>query len=94
MIYLNENETYIIKSLDDLVNCPVNMMQDAVKHIQHIFLKRIELMEERDKGIDFKNVYLELKNDGIDETNFKMTEIAPQLTTNKSTDNIKSMGEL
>ena len=94
MIMLEKNEKYMIESLDDLINCPVNMMSDAIKQIAELHLKRIELIQERGTGIDFKNVFIELINDGVDETKMEITEKSPQLTTNKSTDNIKPMGEL
>lgn len=74
MIHLSENEKYTIESLDDLMNCPVNMMDEVVNHIRRIFLKRIELMEKREKSIDFKNITIDLVNDGMDKTNILLSE--------------------
>ena len=74
MTTLKEGDTYRIETLDDLINCPINMMSEAIAHIAELHLKRIDLIQEREKGIEFKCVFIEITNDGIDETTMNIRE--------------------
>lgn len=75
MIHLPNGEEYLIETLDDLLNRPVNMMDQAVLSVQKIFLQRIEMMEQKQKGVDIKGASINLINDGKKECNIKVTSL-------------------
>ena len=75
MLELKEGETYHITTLDDLYNCPINMMDECLKAIQECFIAKLNKIEELGKGITMSNSFLSLTNDGIDTTTIEMRSL-------------------
>ncbi len=74
MKHLKQGETYRIESLEDLFNCPNNMIDDCILAVKDGFKTR--LAKEVEKGISLKMdiKYFTLTNDGINKTHIKATD--------------------
>jgi hypothetical protein len=64
MTHLPKDEKYEIKTLDDLFNCPVNMIPELIGIISECLLERMNRIENSGKGVYCKNMHIELINDG------------------------------
>jgi len=69
LLHLEKNETYEINSLDDLMNCPINMMADLMHTIKDSLTHRLDRMKESGHDVECKNITFQLVNDGITGTN-------------------------
>jgi formylmethanofuran dehydrogenase subunit E len=65
---LPKGEMYHIKTIEDLVNCPINMYKEATHLIATAWAERLEVMEKTRKVHDITNCTLSVTNDGVDET--------------------------
>lgn len=75
MLELKEGETYHIKTLDDLFNCPVNMMEECLQSLQKIFIGRINRVHDKGKDITIIGSYLNLTNDGDNSITLDFKEL-------------------
>ncbi len=68
MEHLKKGETYRIGSINDLFNCPTNMMDECLKAISDGFKARIEKTKEKGYALKMDAYYFTLTNDGINNT--------------------------
>lgn len=72
MIELPENETYTIRTIEDLMNCPVNMQIELINVLSDFFIKRNDLIEKTGNDQIAKNITFSLTNDGVIKSNVKI----------------------
>ena len=74
MEYLKKGETYKIENINELFNCPVNMMEECLKGIRDVFDARIEISKKKGYAINIATPYFVLKNDDEQVTNILFGE--------------------
>ena len=74
MVELPKDKTYKVKTVADLLNCPINMQPEMLKVIVDFFVKRSDLIKETGKDQIATNIKLSVTNDGVDESYIKMRQ--------------------
>lgn len=73
---LKENESYKIETIQDLFNCPNNMMEECIQGIVDVFKKKLELEVEKGRSLKIEMPYFILTNDGKNETIINYEDLA------------------
>ncbi len=68
MINLPKGDTYEIKTLEDILNCPVNMQMEVLGVICEAFKARIERIEKTGKRSYIKTIKMSVTNDGVNKS--------------------------
>lgn len=71
-VFLEENGVYKINSLEDLLNCPLNMFDDLVELLRKLNKKRLDYYEKNKKNILVTNSIIKLINDNIKEVEISL----------------------
>ena len=75
MINLPKDEIYEIKTVEDLLNCPLNMQMDLISVILETFKARIVEIETTGKDQEIINVVMSVTNDGEYKTNLTINRL-------------------
>ena len=75
MIKLPKGETYEIKTIEDVLNCPINMQMELIGIICEGFKARLEAIDESGKDNEIKNVKMSITNDGINKSHVEINKV-------------------
>ena len=70
----NEPEVYKIENLNDLFNCPTNLIEQCLSGIKDIFKDKLELELKKGKDIKLTVKYFHIRDDGDDTTYTRFDE--------------------